>query len=157
MSKLKEVLVFFLTNYPNKEDLSNARVTKMVYLSDWKNTLIRGEQITEINWYFDNYGPFVWDVKNEITADPELFSVVETTNFFGEKKNLFRIIRPYPINKLSQNEINVLNHVIGTTLNLNWQNFIRLVYSTYPVLSSERYSYLNLCQIAQKYQNSNGN
>jgi len=35
---------------------------------------------------------------------------------------------------------------------LEWQDLLRLVYSTYPILSSERYSELDLVALAKEYE-----
>ncbi len=42
------------------------------------------------------------------------------------------------------------------TMRLNWDGFIKLVYSTYPILKSERYSELNLVEFAKQYLLENG-
>ena len=52
----------------------------MVYLSDWLNSLKNGEQLTNINWYYDNYGPFVWEIYNSIIEHEDLFSIKITNN-----------------------------------------------------------------------------
>ena len=62
--KLLNVVTYLVKNYPVEDHLSNARVTKMVYLADWFHALNHQKQITSIKWYFDNYGPFVWDIKD---------------------------------------------------------------------------------------------
>jgi len=69
MSKLSTVLRFLCEKYPLKNELSNARLTKMVYLADWRSALMYGNQITDIEWYFDNFGPYVHDVVNTARTD----------------------------------------------------------------------------------------
>ena len=65
MANLKDIIAYILQNYPSnmKHELLNARVTKMVYLADWRNCVRSKGQVSDIKWYFDNFGPFVWDVK----------------------------------------------------------------------------------------------
>ncbi len=58
MAQIKDIVIHILKNYPHKDELSNARVTKLVYLADWRHVLETKEQISSIKWYFDNYGPF---------------------------------------------------------------------------------------------------
>ncbi len=50
MTELKDVMAYIIANYPFKGELSNARLTKMVYLTDWKNALLSGRQVTDISW-----------------------------------------------------------------------------------------------------------
>jgi uncharacterized protein YwgA len=151
MSKLKEVIAYILINYPHKDELSNARLTKMVYLADWKLAIERKKQITTINWYFDNYGPYVPDVQQEVQNNTELFECRETINMFGSPKRLFSIKDSDYAPALSADEAQAIDHVITETKVLNWDDFINLVYSTHPISSSSRYSNINLVQKAKEY------
>lgn len=152
MAKLQDVLAYILQRYPHKGELSNARVTKMVYLSDWKHVLENGHQISPIRWYFDNYGPFVWDVKHAAEANPFLFELKQTSNPFGSTKVLLACADEDYAPALSASEQAAVDHVIRTTQPLTYADFIGLVYSTYPIVSSERYSWLDLEKAAQEYK-----
>ena len=55
---------------------------------------------------------------------------------------------------LSDTEIEVVKHVIHSTQNKSWDSFIQLVYSTYPIISSEKYNYLDLLKLASEYKHS---
>lgn len=48
MAELRDVIAYILQRYPEDMagELSNARVTKMVYLSDWRNCLRGKGQIS---------------------------------------------------------------------------------------------------------------
>ncbi len=151
MNKLKEIISYILIKYPHKNEMSNARLTKMVYLSDWKQAIENKRQITNIEWYFDNYGPFVADVQNEIRDNPDAFECKETVNMFGRPKTLFSIKETSYIPRLTQSEKDAVDHVIKETQSLNWEDFINLVYSTHPISSSSRYSKLNLVSKANEY------
>lgn len=152
MASLKDVIAYLLQNYPSKHELSNARVTKLVYLSDWRHCLKNERQITDIDWYFDNYGPFVWDIKETVDSHPELFIVVQTNNIYGSPKNLFELKDKHYHPVLNDDEKSALDHIIKVTKPLYWNDFIKLVYSTYPITSSDRYSKLNLSEKAVEYQ-----
>lgn len=156
MTILKEALAYILKNYPQHmmHELSNARVTKMLYLADWHQAINNGRQITSINWYFDNYGPYVNDVKAEAEASPSLFNAIWTNNMYGQPKLMLGLNdRSYlpnvpPAVKAS------LDHVLEQTQKMYWDSFIKLVYSTYPVTSSDRYSHLDLISKAAEYKAS---
>jgi hypothetical protein len=151
MAKLVDIMAYILKNYPDKTDLSNARVTKLVYLSDWKHAITLKSQITNINWYFDNYGPFVWDIKETAEANPKLFSTRESSNAYGNPKLLIGLKMEYYVPTLSEAEKRSVDHVIDKTKDLSWSEFIRLIYSTHPIVSSNKYSYLNLVEKAEEY------
>lgn len=152
MAALQDIVAYLLSEYPHKYELSNARVTKMVYLADWKSAIDSEHQMSEIQWYFDNFGPFVRDILAVVQSCPELFRVVETQNAFGEPKRVFQLVQPSYSANLTANERQTLDHVIDATKDLSWDKFIKFVYSTYPVLSSDRYSPLDLVAKAHEYK-----
>ena len=151
MNKLKEIMIYILQNYPNKDDLSNARFTKLVYLSDWHQCIYHRKQISSIDWYFDNFGPYVSDVQNTALENPALFEVDETYNMFGQLKRVIRLLNDKYEPSLETEEVESIEHIIKNTSKLNWDAFIKLVYSTYPIISSDKYSKLNLIKKAAKY------
>lgn len=155
MDKLKEVVAYIAKYYPIKHELSNARLTKMVYLSDWHQAIIYGRQITDINWFFDNYGPFVNDVIDTAKGYPELFDCRETSNMYGSRKRLVGLRNESYEPRLTVEERESIDHIIEHTQLLTWDGFINLVYSTYPVMSSERYSHLDLVEKAEEYEEIN--
>ena len=48
MAELKDIVAYILKKYPTKSDMSNARLTKLVYLSDWKHSIKTYSQISNI-------------------------------------------------------------------------------------------------------------
>ena len=151
MAKLKDIMVYIIEKYPLKSDLSNAKLTKMIYLADWKHAITCGNQISEIKWYFDNYGPFVWDIKDEALNESEIFIVKEVLNAYGSPKVIIGMkqIQYHP--EITKEEASSIDHVIESAKKLNWDQFIRLIYSTYPIISSEKYTYLDLSKKAKEY------
>lgn len=155
MAQLKEIMAYVLSNYPIKSELSNARVTKIIYLADWHQAINYNRQISPIDWYFDNYGPFVWDVYKEAKRQDNLFCLNDTMNMFGQLKTLLSLKNKNYTSALTKQEKESLDHIINVTRSLNWNGFIKLVYSTYPITSSERYSSLDLLQKAKEYNLQN--
>ncbi len=151
MSKLRDVVAYICKNYPFKNELSNARVSKMVYLADWKSAIQRNEQLTEVKWFFDWYGPFNYAVFNEISEDP-FFKITVTTNPYGQQKKLIGVEENIQYPSLTEEDIAILDFVIEKTSPLYWDDFIKLVYSTYPVMARERLSPLPLPDLAVEYR-----
>ena len=152
MASVNDVMAFFCTAYPHKQELSNARLTKMVYLADWKSALSYERQITDIQWTFNHYGPFVNDIHNAALFD-DRFDVLDSVNYYGQPKQIITIKHGSSVGIIPQPEIDILRFVIDQTASLNWESFIRLVYSTYPIIAGEKYSYLNLVEFARIYKN----
>lgn len=153
MADLKDIMTYLIGHYPERlsHELSNARLTKMVYLGDWHQAINYGRQISDIRWYFDNYGPFVSDIEETASANPATFLITDDLNQYGQPKKLFKLKKPEFKSSLSAQERSSLDHIIAVTQKLYWNDFIKLVYSTYPVASSERYSFLDLIKKAKEY------
>lgn len=153
MTYLVDIIKYFCKNYPHENELSNARLTKMVYLADWESCKINRKQITDINWYFDNYGPYVDDIKNTAMESND-FIVENIINLHGTPKTLININPGAKINNLSESDIFILNKVINDTRRLFWNDFIKYVYSTEPIKNNPRYKNLDLVK-ASKDMNFN--
>lgn len=152
MAATKDILYYILSCYPNKEHLFNARVTKMIYLADWFSAVVFNCQVSPIQWYFNNFGPYVTDVIDTAMGSPELFHVRIVENYYGSEKRIIDRVSQNFIPELTVNEKHAIDHVIEVTRNKNWDEFIRLVYSTYPIVTSERFSTLDLIQCASEYK-----
>lgn len=156
MADLKMVMAWILKNYPHDHEMSNARLTKMVYLCDWHHTVYADARMTNINWFFDNHGPFVWDIKDEATQSTDWFRLISTTNMYGSRKSLIELVRQdYDGEGLSDSEKSSVAKIIERTKRLYWDDFITYVYSTYPVMNSEKYSYLKLSDLAKDFRERN--
>jgi hypothetical protein len=151
MGSLRDTMAYICKHYPHKGELSNARVTKMVYLADWRSAIIRGEQLTGTPWVFNHYGPFVYDVLDTAKDDPA-FQVVSTRNMYGAPKDLIKVAPDVTYPSLEKDEKEILDFVIDSSADKNWDEFVRLVYSTYPIVAEERHTELNLVKLANEYQ-----
>lgn len=147
-----QVLRYIVKNYPIPEELTKTRTTKLVYLVDWEMARREGRQLTEIEWKFDHFGPFVSDVYDAADEDKEL-SIVSKTSAFGTTKYIVQAKNrredlDYP--ELDDTEKNIIDNVIDCTKNLYWNAFIEYVYDTYPIKHVTRYNNLDLVQLAKE-------
>lgn len=58
----------------------------------------------------------------------------------------------YP--SLTDDEKELLDYVISSSASKNWDDFIKLVYSTYPIITQDRFSKLDLVKLAREYEQS---
>ncbi|BDI61878.1 Panacea domain-containing protein [Qipengyuania nanhaisediminis] len=157
MAALKNVMAWIIQNYPHERELSNARLTKMVYLSDWHHTVYANARMTDISWYFDNHGPFVWDIKNKASEERDWFRIVDTTNMYGSRKTIIELKGDFSDEiDLAQSEKTSISKMIERTKGLYWDDFITFVYSTFPILVSEKYSSLDLEALAERFRLEKG-
>jgi hypothetical protein len=124
----------------------------MIYLIDWKSAIDNGVQITNAEWKFDHYGPYVDDFV-KIAKDDEDIEVKNTSTYFGGKKQLFTLSKKFTSDiSISPDQKKIVDFVITATKDKHYEGFIKLVYSTYPIISNERYNDLNLVVLAEKYR-----
>lgn len=73
-------------------------------------------------------------------------SIEETTNIYGSRKQLFKLNYEHVEIHISDEVRKIIDFVIKATCNKNYDEFIKLVYSTYSVISDDRHSSLNLVE-----------
>ena len=151
MNRLQSIIAYFCLNYPYPNELSNSRLTKLIYLADWLSSLADRRQLTAINWLFNHYGPYVDDIKNTVIFSDN-FLLQNDQNMYGSSKNMIKFLgNPNEI-FLTDRDISILNLVIEKTKGKYYNEFIDYVYSTYPVQSQNRYSNLDLVRLANEYR-----
>jgi hypothetical protein len=152
MAALADAMAYILKRYSGSA-MSNVRLTRMLYLTDWVHALRHRDSVTPIRWYYDTYGPFVWDVLDTANADPERFVVTYTNPAYGAPVALIGLAEAaLEQPDLSPEERESADHVIDATDDLDTDGFVKLVYSTHPILTSDRFSYLDLIEKAEEYQ-----
>ena len=105
-----------------------------------------GKQLTNIDWYFDHYGPYVSDVLDD-ADDDKVLSINKTTSNYGTVKYIVKPKRDKEdlvYRDLYNSDTEILDKVISETEDLSWNEFIDYVYSTKPIQNSNRYSKLDL-------------
>lgn len=153
MNRLENIIAYLCKHYPHKNELSKARLTKLVYLGDWFSSLSQDKQMTDIKWLFNHYGPYVDDITT-IARNSENFEIFETRTNLGGNKYLISLSNENVQIDLSYQEKEILNFVITKTQEMYFDEFIDYVYSTYPVKSEQRYNTLNLVDLATEYKSS---
>lgn len=149
--KIVDLVRYILNVYPHANELSKARLNKIIYLIDWKSALEHEKQLTEIDWKFNHYGPYVNIIEETILSD-DRFNIKSTTNIYGNEKNIIEIIQDKDFSEPTEKEQEIIDFVIEKTRKFYWDKFINLVYSTYPIISQEKGSQLNLVELAKEYK-----
>jgi hypothetical protein len=149
LNKLEMIVAYICQSYPFKNELSDARLTKLVYLTDWFHSVYTGEQATDIVWVFNHYGPYVHDVF-EVANNSYYFDIENTRNYYGDNKSI--IVYNGPIVTLNKNTESIIQLVIDKTKNMYFNDFIDYVYSTFPIRNNNRYAILDLPSLALEYR-----
>lgn len=151
MATLRDAMAYVCSQYPGS-DLSKAKLAKILYLSDWKAALAGRPQITPIEWKFNHYGPYVTDVV-DTARDAEGFELVHDWTAFGNRRTIVKYNGGMPLN-MGEDERETIDEIIRRVAPLSFDAFLKLVYSTYPVVVSDRGSALNLGRLAAEYKKS---
>ena len=154
MAALKDVIVYFCKMSKNTEGLSKARLAKLIYLADWKSCILHGRQITSLAWKFNHYGPYVNDIKELVMSSEETFNINSSFTMFGAPKEVISLKNQSLGFDLTSDEKSILENVLRATEGKNFDQFIKLVYSTYPIVTQERHSHLDLPRLAKEYKES---
>ncbi len=148
---LRDAMVYLCKHYPHPDELSKGRLTKLIYLADWRSAIEDGVQLTDTRWIFNHYGPYVHDIV-DLAREDGAFTVEVTRNAFGSSKEVIRAASDAGYPSLTHKEKRILDFVIDSTKAKFWGDFINLVYSTYPVVTQDRYSELDLVKLAGEYK-----
>lgn len=154
MNELFDIIYYICLHYPHKNDLSNARLNKIIYLSDWRNALTRGEQVSTIKWVFNHYGPFVSDIINEVYNHENVFHVRCVPNDFGHPKQIISLRNTDDTLNIEVINSDSIDFIIERTRDMGFKQFIQYVYSTYPVISSQHGDTLDLVAKVEEYRAS---
>lgn len=148
--KIHDVIFWVWAKHSNRSVLSEARMTKMVYLADWEMAQQHGCTITGINWEFNQYGPYAPDVVDAALDFDDLSIEVDETTF-GTSKDVF-VVDPNAarILSLTRREAQAIDEVVNETKYLSFALFIDHVYSTYPMVNTERYHHMDLPALAAR-------
>lgn len=152
MTELKDIIAYYCRNYPHQNELSKARLTKLVYLADWKSAVDKAQQMTDIDWIYNRYGPYVDDVIQAVMDNEDLFEIDPTENYYGENKNVIRLKDETYEPQVDDYEKTALDRVIEVTQPKYWDDFISFVYGTYPIRNSEKFETMNLVELADRFK-----
>lgn len=144
--KLRNIILYIVKMYPYSKTLTISRIEKLIYLINWEYVTRYNTQITNISWYFDNYGPYSSDVYNILNQDKDIKIQKDTSNF-GTVRYLVEPRKDKDslnYRGLSDKEIEVIDEVITNTRLLSWNQLINYVYATTPIRKGKKHTYLNL-------------
>lgn len=144
---LKDIIYYFLKK---SWELPNARITKLVYLLDWEYSLKYGNQVTDIEWFFDYYWPFVKDIENVIYENEDIFLEKIYYNSLWNKSKFFSIKWKNDW-QLDFKVYEIMDKILEETKNFTFNDFIKYVYSTYPVYKTRQFNKLNLKELAKEF------
>lgn len=149
MSVIESIVAYLCIHYPYANELSKTRLTKLVYLADWFSALVDEQQMTDIDWIFNHYGPYVDDVINVVSSNSN-FDIEYSENLYGMERTTISYHGKENEINLTKRQMDIIDVVINKTSSMYFNDFIKYIYSTYPIVESARYAHLNLVELARE-------
>lgn len=151
-------VVYYICSLARKTGISlpKARLVKLVYLADWKSSVEYGCQITEVKWFYNHFGPYVNEIIELIDMSP-YFVRRNYINQFGKPAEKIDLKDQSLENEslkieLTNQQLRIIDFVFSVTQNMGYNEFLKLVYSTYPIIKTEKYNELDLVGLAEEYK-----
>lgn len=136
--------------------LPKGRLVKLFYLIDWKSAITSKKTMTDLEWYYNHYGPYLPTVVDYILSDPDIKTMPISNKDLGQHLHFDNTNKFEDFStKFLPDELKLIDSVIHSTYDLSYKEFIKLVYSTYPVRRSQKYTHLNLIEFAEEYVKNN--
>lgn len=152
MAKLNTVIAYLL-KMDGMVPIRVADLTKLVYMADWKSAIDYDQQITSIEWASGCNGPNMAVILKTIEDDPN-FAVISSKDPGGIPVHSVRLDNEPDFGELTKEDRKTLDHVIKIKNDVEWDIFVRLVYSTYPMATQPRNTRLNLVELANIYKSN---
>jgi len=151
MKKFETVMEYLLSQCESHRKVSLHKLVKMIYLADWRYYLKTGSSLSSLQWEFDKLGPTssaaVFFAKERNNIDLEYsFS---KTGFTRENVTLHNRSNPYDV---TYQERQILDEVIKDTFHLEWEDFMKVIFDTYPITKINKYGLIDLSKYANEYR-----
>jgi hypothetical protein len=131
-----------------ENDLTLSRLIQIIYLADWKASIDRSRQITDIKWQMVNGEP-----KMDDSSLDQMIDFVEANSKGETLGSLFQNFYEgkFGKTKLIQAEKSILDFVIEKALVKSSEEFTQLVHSTFPSLTLDETDKVDLPDLAKTY------
>ena len=136
--------------------VSSIKVLFLIYLCDWKSSMDLGHQITNVKWRFIDenfYGGMVEKVEKVLDETiKNKYQESWTTKFIKSLYIFNTDVESHKIDSLSREELKVVSFVNKLSKDLPVNDFIKIVYSTFPMITAEKNTSLDLVGLAKSYK-----
>ena len=143
MASVHSVLSYLSSIHRNDIELDRHRALLLLYLVDWRSAITRQEPVTDVTWKVEDIGP-----------QPDsayVLSGVMSSADWNAITNRSRRETDRPPTDIATAEREVIDFVAKTAGNKSDEELMRLVYSTFPVMTQPKHAPLNLVALAERY------
>ena len=149
MDTIKDIVYAITDGITNTHKMSVARMVKLLYLYDWSCVLNFGGIESKFEWSCGMCGPSSDQVINAISNDSQSYRTFYKDNRQGGEKLMIECIDRNYVPQLSEVSMKAVSHVVRVTKEHKWNDLVRLVSSTIPVVMSSMNEPLDLIRAAE--------
>ena len=149
MSKLINILIHIL-KILNPKKATIDYITQIIYMTDWVMALNKDTLISDLHWELGENGPQVEELDIIIGHRPDIFKVTPVID--GGTKSIFlSLINTNISYSLDSTEAAYLDKVIMLFDPLFKDDFVDIVFHTYPILSTNKKEPIDILRLAREY------
>lgn len=149
MDGIKDIAYAIVNGITDNHQTSVARVIKLMYLFDWSLVLNFGGVESKYQWSCGMCGPSSEQILNAIMTDTQSFRTYYKSNRQGGEKLMVDCMDHGYSPQLSEQCAKSVAHVVRATKGNCWNDLVRLVSSTMPVVLSSMNNPLDLAKAAE--------
>jgi hypothetical protein len=140
MATVNAVVTYLSSRHPQDIELTDERMLLLLYLADWRSAITRKVPVTDITWRVEDFGP-----------QPD--AVLSCAMSSHDRKAMSRrsAEAAHEAESLTADEREVIEFVLGSAAHKSQQDLVRLVYSTFPIMTQPKHAPLSLVALAERY------
>lgn len=148
MDTIKDIVYALVNGISENHQMSLLRIVKLVYLFDWSCVLNFGCLASKFQWSCGMCGPSCEQILQSIANSTETYRTFAKDNRQGGEKVMVECIDHNYTPHLSEPCEKAVSHVVRATRGNSWNDLVRLVSSTMPVVISSLDEPLDLSRAA---------
>jgi len=152
---LENVIHYLCYYYPST--LTRTVLVKLIYLSELEFISLYQRRMTDIQFRYDNYGPFSWEIIDtaQDLIDRGILSMEKDSNILGDERYRYRALKKPDIKDLDEHSLKALQQVLEKFSAYTFSGLIDYVYSTAPMRYTHKGEVIDLKKMCNSNQLSN--
>ncbi len=148
---ITEIMIYYIVKIVSgAEHLSVPRCIKVIYLLDWYSAFMYQRQSGR-KWFHGLCGPKEASMESLLSASSRYYEIRQMDNHLGGVKDVIFCKEVCDVPKITPNDLAIISYVASIVRGMPWNDLIRLVSSTYPMLKSLPGEYIDLKTLATEY------
>jgi hypothetical protein len=148
---ITEIIIYYIVKIVSGvEHMSVPRCIKVIYLLDWYSAFMH-QRPSGRKWFHGLCGPKEASIEVLLSTPSRYFEIRQMDNHFGGVKDVIYCKEVSDVPKITPTDMTIISDVASIVRGMPWNDFIRLVSSTYPMLKSLPGEYIDLKTLATGY------